>query len=145
MVGGVATSKGDFRCTKMVERCLVAGEEVPDAGENAAVVGGFKSSFDFPGPVSEPLAGDEVISAIQGVSDLCQRRRYGKKRKRIESSRRCPNQHTKRSHANLHNLGMLGREYVLSFCKILWGSFRPTVFKLNQIKDRVMKTRTSRS
>lgn len=74
MVGGVATSKGDFRCTKMVDRCLVAGEEVPDAGEKAAVVGGFTSSLDFPDPGSGPRAGDEVISAIQGVSDLCQSR-----------------------------------------------------------------------
>lgn len=79
MVGGVATSKGDFRCTKMVERCLVAGEEVPDAGEKAAVMGGLRSSFAFPGPVSGPLAGDEVISATQGVSNICQPRRNGKK------------------------------------------------------------------
>ena len=69
MVGGVATSKGDFRCTRMVDLCLVAGDEVPDIGEKAAVVGGFRSSLDFPGPVSDPRAGDEVISAIQGVSD----------------------------------------------------------------------------
>ena len=74
MVGGVAMSKGDFRCTKMVDRCLVAGEEVPDAGEKAAVVRRFTSSLDFPDPVSGPRAGDEVISAIQGVSDLCQSR-----------------------------------------------------------------------
>ena len=69
MVGGVATSKGDFRCTNMVDLCLVAGEEVPDVGEKAAVVGGFRSSLDPPGPASDPRAGDEVISTIQGVSD----------------------------------------------------------------------------
>ena len=68
MVGGVATNKGDFRWTKMVDRCLVAAEEVPDVGEKAAVVGGFGSSLGFPGAVSDPRAGDEVISAIQGVS-----------------------------------------------------------------------------
>ena len=71
MVGGVATSMGDFRCTRMVDRCLVAGEEVPDVGEKAAVVGGFRSSLDFPSPVSDPRAGDEIISAIQGVSRSC--------------------------------------------------------------------------
>ena len=74
IVGGVATSKGDFRCTKMVDRCLIAGEEVPDAGENAAVVGGLRSSLDLPDPGSGPRAGDEVISAIQGVSDVYQSR-----------------------------------------------------------------------
>lgn len=42
--GGVATSKGDFLCTMMVERCFET-EEVPDSvfGENAAKVGGFGS------------------------------------------------------------------------------------------------------
>ena len=69
MVGGVAMSKGDFRCTRIVDLCLVAGEEVVDAGEKAAVVGGFGSSLDLPGPVSDPRTGDGVISAIQGVSD----------------------------------------------------------------------------
>ncbi len=72
MVGGVAMSKGDFRCTRIVDRCLVAGDEAPDVGEKAAVVGGFRSSLDFPGPASEPRAGDEAISAIQGVSGSCQ-------------------------------------------------------------------------
>ena len=71
IVGGVAMSKGDFRCTTMVDRCLVAGEELPDVGEKAAVVGGFRSSLAFPGPASGPRAGEEVIWAIQGVSDLC--------------------------------------------------------------------------
>lgn len=75
MVGGVATSKGDLRCTRTVDRCLVAGEDAPDVGEKAAVVGGFGSSLDFPDPVSGPRAGDEVISVIQGVSDLCQPKR----------------------------------------------------------------------
>lgn len=78
MVGGVATSKGDFRCTRMVDLCLLAGEDVPDAGENAAVVGGLRSSLDLPGPVSDPRAGDGVISVIQGVSARCQSWLHGK-------------------------------------------------------------------
>jgi hypothetical protein len=42
--GGVATSKGDFLCTMMVERCF-ATEEEPDNvfGEKAAIVGGLGS------------------------------------------------------------------------------------------------------
>lgn len=102
MVGGVATSKGDFWCTKMVDRCLVVGEGFPDAGENTAIVGGLRSSLGLPDSVSGPRAGDEVISASQGVSDVCQSRRY---RKRVKSSGRCRNQHTKRSHANPCRLG----------------------------------------
>ncbi len=104
MVGGVATNKGDFRWTRMVERCLVAGEEeVPDVGEKAAVVGGLGSSLDFPGAVSGPRAGDEVISAIQGVSAFSQPKYLGKTVKR---SSRCPKKHTKRSHTNPCNLGI---------------------------------------
>lgn len=79
MVGGVATSKGDFRCTRMVDLCLLAGEDVPDVGENAAVVGGLGSSFDLPDPVSDPRAGDGVISIIQGVSSRCQSWLYGQR------------------------------------------------------------------
>lgn len=116
MVGGVAMSKGDFRCTTIVDRCLVAGEEIPDVGEKAAVVGGLRSSLDFPDPDSDPRAGDEFISAIQGVSDSFQSRRNEKEG---ESSRRCPNQHTKRSHANPYSLGILDLEDVLSYCRIL--------------------------
>ena len=69
IVGGVATSKGDFRWTRMADRCLVAGEEAADAGEKEAMVGGFTSSF-LPSPDSDARTGDEVISAIQGVSSL---------------------------------------------------------------------------
>ena len=68
IVGGVAISKGDFRCTSMADRCLVAGEEAADFGEKDAMVGGFTSSFVLPSPDSDARTGDEVISAIQGVS-----------------------------------------------------------------------------
>lgn len=68
MVGGVATSNGDFRWTNIVDRCLVAGEEPEAVGEKAAMVGGFGSSFVFPDPWSEDRAGEDAISANQGVS-----------------------------------------------------------------------------
>lgn len=68
IVGGVATSRGDFRCTNIVDRCLVAGEEPDAVAENAAMVGGFTSSLVFPLPWSEGYAGDDAMSASKGVS-----------------------------------------------------------------------------
>jgi len=42
--GGVATSRGDFLCTIMVERCFEREEELDNVfGENAAMVGGLGS------------------------------------------------------------------------------------------------------
>ena len=46
----------------------MAGEEAADVGEKEAMVGGFTSSFVLPSPDSAARTGDEVISAIQGVS-----------------------------------------------------------------------------
>ena len=68
IVGGVATSNGDFLWTRIVDRCLVAGDAPEELGEKAAVVGGFGSSLAFPDPVSDTRAGEDAISAIQGVS-----------------------------------------------------------------------------
>lgn len=67
-IGGVATSNGDFRCTRIVDRCLVAGEELGALGEKAAIVGGFGSSLPFPDPLSDTRAGEDAISVSQGVS-----------------------------------------------------------------------------
>ena len=70
--GGVATRRGDFWCTIMVERCLDAMEE-PEmfAGEKAATVGGF-GSYEGCG-VDEPFSGVNVdfedMEASQGVSN----------------------------------------------------------------------------
>ena len=77
MGGGVATSKGDFRWTRMVDRCLVAGEEVDVLGEKAAVVGGFRTSLALPEPFSDTRAGEDAISAIQGVSNVVHFSRFG--------------------------------------------------------------------
>lgn len=42
--GGVATRRGDFLCTMMVERCFEIAEEPDNVfGENAAMVGGLGS------------------------------------------------------------------------------------------------------
>lgn len=68
MVGGVATSNGDFRWTKIVDRCLVAGEAAEAVGEKAAAVGRFDSSFVLPDAWSGGCAGEDDISAIHGVS-----------------------------------------------------------------------------
>jgi len=70
IVGGVATSRGDLRCTNIVDRCLVAGEEPEAVAENAAMVVGFMSSLVFPLPWSERWAGEDAMSASQGVSTL---------------------------------------------------------------------------
>lgn len=138
-MGGVAISKGDFRCTRMVDRCLVAGEEVPDVGEKVAVVGGKRSSLDFPGPVSgpvpDPRAGDEFISTIQGVSDLCQSRHYGGERRRI----------------NIPNAAMqtlTAWEYWVRstydhVVKVSKTPF-PATYDFNQVIDRVIRKSTSK-
>ena len=67
IIGGVATSKGDLRFTSIVDRCLVAGEELEELGEKAAIVGGFGSPLAFPDP-SGSRPGIEAMSVIQGVS-----------------------------------------------------------------------------
>ena len=63
----MATSKGDFRWTIMVERCFVAGEEF---GEKAAIVGGFGSllGVGFADSFSRAFIDGEAISVTQGVS-----------------------------------------------------------------------------
>ena len=75
MVGGVATSSGDFRWTSIVDRCRVVEERPDRFGTKAAVVGEFGSPFVFPEPSFGPRIGVEVISATQGVSksDVSQR------------------------------------------------------------------------
>ena len=67
-VGGVATSNGHFLCTRIVDRCFVAGEELGALGENAARIGGCKSSLLFPDPPFDTRAGEAAISIVQGVS-----------------------------------------------------------------------------
>ena len=64
--GGVATSSGDLRCTRIVERCFVA-VEIPVFGEKAAWVGGLGSLL-LTRRSSMSCTGEGDISAIQGVS-----------------------------------------------------------------------------
>ena len=52
----------------MVDRCLVAGEKPDELGEKAATVRGSGSSLDLTDPLSAMRAGEDAISAIQGVS-----------------------------------------------------------------------------
>ena len=68
IVGGVATSKGDLRWTRMVERCLIVEDEPDWLGEKAATVRGSGSSLDLADTLSAMRAGEDAISAIQGVS-----------------------------------------------------------------------------
>ena len=65
--GGVATSRGDFWWTRMVDRCLTL--EGWD-GENVAIVGGFGSApaGEWVDPLSEIRDGVEDIESSQGVS-----------------------------------------------------------------------------
>lgn len=74
--GGVATNKGDFRWTIMVERCFAAGEGWEEFGGKAALVGGFGSSFGLgcAEPFSEAFTEAGAIPATQGVSG-CSRQR----------------------------------------------------------------------
>jgi hypothetical protein len=66
--GGVATSRGDFWCTKMVDRCLsVEAEWVKVEGEKAATVGGFGSPLG-PGEAFWEDRGGEDMWSIQGRS-----------------------------------------------------------------------------
>jgi hypothetical protein len=67
--GGVAINSGDFWCTNIVERCLlaeVACESV--TGENAATVGGFGSLLARDPPSSSLRDEPGVEDIIQGVS-----------------------------------------------------------------------------
>jgi hypothetical protein len=68
--GGVAINSGDFWCTRMVDRCLladVACERV--TGEKLAVVGGFGSWLAWDAPSSSLLEfGVFDIKSNQGVS-----------------------------------------------------------------------------
>ena len=59
-------SSGDLRWTMIVDRCLVLAEDPVDEGEKAATVG--SSCFAFSTPSTGGCAGDDAISAIQGVS-----------------------------------------------------------------------------
>lgn len=66
--GGVATSSGDFWCTRMVERCLSTLEEpFKVEGEKAATVGGFGSALGA-GEASWDFRGGELMCSSQGRS-----------------------------------------------------------------------------
>jgi hypothetical protein len=66
----VAINKGDFWCTRIVDRCLfveTACERV--TGENEAIVGGFGSVLDMGVPSSSVLGFELLdIRSSQGVS-----------------------------------------------------------------------------
>jgi hypothetical protein len=62
--GGVATRRGDFLCTMIVERCFETAEEADNVfGENAATVGGLGSyvGCGVPGRSSDLYVEDEDI------------------------------------------------------------------------------------
>lgn len=75
--GGVATSKGDFLCTMMVERCFAVAE-YPEVllGAKAATVGGFGSKVCLgeAGPLLTLYVDDFDIGSSQGRSVDCQYR-----------------------------------------------------------------------
>jgi hypothetical protein len=73
--GGVANSRGDFWCTRIVERCLVEGNEC-EVGEKAATVGGLVvldsrlSAAEWPAFADVDEVSD--MELIQGVSVVSQ-------------------------------------------------------------------------
>jgi hypothetical protein len=73
--GGVASSRGDFWCTRIVERCRVEGNEC-EVGEKAATVGGLVvldsrlSAAEWPAFADVDEVSD--MELIQGVSVVSQ-------------------------------------------------------------------------
>lgn len=69
--GGVASSRGDFWCTRIVDRCRVEGNEC-EVGEKAATVGGFVVLDSLLSGAELPAFADaddvSDMELIQGVS-----------------------------------------------------------------------------